>query len=679
MAPNDFLSAAGPMWGPNFVLVTANDENGRKYQLQLYPDARNAELKAAGLAQQYYFQPGLAYVAKKLDSPDDYDFGMTVFKGLMTSETTVGVDAEETTNGTLEAGGGFCTFSTTFAVPESVLANAVEKLENGEHDDPPDRLAHLFRFDNGDPAPRIGMIPISESNVTIAVPDLVQVGPAKSPMFISAQGAGKGSIEARGRNAFLVTCNQLAAGAIAGSLKTGAAPFVVNCELKEQFYLEACKITVEVDVDKAYDSVSTAVSAGGFLGISSASLNAAYSSMRTNGGITTKIEMNSGVLTPELKQWIETSVDDIRKKAWEMVKKDIFDWDPSQGDTPASASESRGLIGGLFGGASVALKANFQRRSIKYQETIELTDTVTIVQSVDADLNDMMASVSSDLDKYLAVIDIGEYFKKLQVAGMCAIDFDGTLSDGTALRDPIVSAQLECAYPDYTDPLVNGKVNLVTRGQGFHYTIGKKDPNGGIAPVVWSADNAKDIVDVSWLRLDKDVDGWPADQVRLRKTLIYDGSDPRVDLSNGGLKVTFEEDTSSHAPILDAGAVGYVYVHFVLDRILPKDNISILLKPTIGGRTDALTITRENQKNVLWEIFSDKFIDETGMSYELEVEITGPGFADDPITYGTGRPVTIALPQGRVKYVNPLKLTLPPVPADKVAQVNRYIAEYPAA
>jgi hypothetical protein len=32
-----------------------------------------------------------------------------------------------------------------------------------------------------------------------------------------------------------------------------------------------------------------------------------------------------------------------------------------------------------------------------------------------------------------------------------------------------------------------------------------------------------------------------------------------------------------------------------------------------------------------------------------------------------------------VKYVNPLKLTLPPVPADKVAQINRYIAEYPAA
>jgi hypothetical protein len=52
MAPNDFLSAAGPTCGPNLVTAGANDDNGRLYELQRYPDARNAELKAAGLAQQ---------------------------------------------------------------------------------------------------------------------------------------------------------------------------------------------------------------------------------------------------------------------------------------------------------------------------------------------------------------------------------------------------------------------------------------------------------------------------------------------------------------------------------------------------------------------------------------------------------------------------------------------------
>ena len=37
---------------------------------------------------------------------------MTVFKGLMTSETDIGVNAMNTNNGTVELGGGFCTFST---------------------------------------------------------------------------------------------------------------------------------------------------------------------------------------------------------------------------------------------------------------------------------------------------------------------------------------------------------------------------------------------------------------------------------------------------------------------------------------------------------------------------------------------------------------------------------------
>src|SRR5262245_10114716 len=114
---DDFLSAAGPIWGPDFVLVTVHDNTGLTYQLQVYPDAKNMQLKAAGLPQQYYFEPGSVYVAK-LHNGVDYDFSMTVFKGLMTSETDIGVNAMNTNNGTVELGGGFCTFSTTFAVPD---------------------------------------------------------------------------------------------------------------------------------------------------------------------------------------------------------------------------------------------------------------------------------------------------------------------------------------------------------------------------------------------------------------------------------------------------------------------------------------------------------------------------------------------------------------------------------
>jgi hypothetical protein len=71
----EFLSATGPIFGPDFVLVTVNDETGTQYQLEVYPDASNEDLRKAGRPMQYYWQPGRVYLAKKQNSPKDYDFG----------------------------------------------------------------------------------------------------------------------------------------------------------------------------------------------------------------------------------------------------------------------------------------------------------------------------------------------------------------------------------------------------------------------------------------------------------------------------------------------------------------------------------------------------------------------------------------------------------------------------
>ena len=43
----EFLSATGPIFGPDFVLVTVNDETGTQYQLEVYPDASNEDLRKA--------------------------------------------------------------------------------------------------------------------------------------------------------------------------------------------------------------------------------------------------------------------------------------------------------------------------------------------------------------------------------------------------------------------------------------------------------------------------------------------------------------------------------------------------------------------------------------------------------------------------------------------------------
>jgi hypothetical protein len=671
---DDFLHAAGPIWGPDFIIVTAQDDTGVSYALEVYPDAKNQQLKAAGLAEQYYFQPGHVYVAK-LQNGVDYDFGMTLFKGLMTSETDIGVSAMNTSNGTVEVGGGFCTFATTFAVPDSVLANAVQKLKSKDHPAPADRISQLFGFQDGDTDPLLGIIPITENDVQVFVPDLVDASGTKNPMFINAQGNGKGSIEAHGNSSFVVTCNQLAAGAIAGSLQKGIPPFVIQCALKEQFYIETCQITLDIQYDKVYDSISGAVNAGGFLGIGSFALSAAYANCLTNGGIIIDIKMDSGILTDDQKKWIQQNVDDLQKKAWDLVKSNIFDWDPSKGDTPASAD--RGIMSSLFGGSSVSLKANYQHRGLHVGDTIRLSETTTVVNSISGDLNDLTTEVAAHLDKYLAIVDIGRWFQKVQVAAMSAVNFDETLPDGTSLRDPVVSVQLEAAYPDFSQPAgTAGNPNLQTLGQGFHYTLGQSNPqNTSVSPVIWTKDNPKDVINVSWLRLNNDLPNWKADEVRLVRTVIYDRNDPRVDLSNGQVSYTRQDDTAEHAPIINPAEVGYVFVHFVLDRVLPKENVTVTLTCVLGPRTDSLTFTKDNQKSVIWEIFSDKFTDATQFTYEVQVEVAPPDsmFGAPAITWQSAAPVTVDIPAGRIKYINPYKIVLPAAPADQLATINSYI------
>jgi hypothetical protein len=314
---------------------------------------------------------------------------------------------------------------------------------------------------------------------------------------------------------------------------------------------------------------------------------------------------------------------------------------------------------------------------VSFTDHLELDTTIAIEHTVAGDLNDLEPAIKADLKKYLAIVDIGDHFKKVQVAGASMVDFAGNVG-GTTKADPLMSVQLEVSYPDFTDPLTpDGKPNLVTRGEGFHYKIAEEKPAGGVSLAAWTGANPDDVVNISFLRLEDDLAEWPADQVRLRKTLSFNGEDPRVDLSNGTSQFVVEQTGTFKAPKMTADEAGYVFVHLMLDRPLPTENISATITATIGSRTDTLVLTAANQKDVIWQIWSDKFLDATEFSYSITVEVAGPSFTDDPVSWSTDAPRTVPLPAGRAKLIDPLKIAIPSVPADKREQVNGYIAAFP--
>ena len=89
-------------------------------------------------------------------------------------------------------------------------------------------------------------------------------------------------------------------------------------------------------------------------------------------------------------------------------------------------------------------------------------------------------------------------------------------------------------------------------------------------------------------------------------------------------------------------------------------------------------MTQANQDNALWEVYSDKYLQTTSFEYTAAVSIQGPNFTDDPIEYATTEPVKVEIPAGRIKYLNPLPVSLPEPPQDKIATINSYIANTPA-
>ncbi len=663
---DDSVHALGPLFGPDFVTIEINDESKSTFALECYPDANNPALKRNGLPTQFYYMPKQLYLAKKENSPTDFDLSVTLFKGLMTSEDTLGVSGVPTTGGEVDAGGAFVSFSTTMAVPDSVVNGALAKLKAQDHSPPPARIAEYFMRGAADPDPLLGIVPIVDNQVTIEVPQLQGAGDAKSPWFIGAQGTGHGSIEASGISSFLVTCNQMAAGAIVGALKDGRSPFTVHYNMKLLFYINACDIQMHVDVDKTFEQFSGAVQAKyGFL---QADLSANYQACVTNGAISTVIQQNGTDVDADMKKLIEKQVSDMQDKAWNLVKTEIFDWQPKPED-PAKASA------GACGGAAVALKFGYQKHSVKFDDHFEINETISKEDTVSGTLTELEPAIKANLDKYLSIVDIGEYFKKIQVAASPNIDFGDS-----EFSDPINEALIEVSYPNFDNPVgPDGKASLKTLAEGFHYNPGHIDQTAPVTLASWSRDNPKDIINLSFLRLDKSIPAWDSDTVKIKKTLIYKPDDPRVDLSNGTITFSTERISNDHAPVVGPEEVGYVYIKFFLDRPIKAPNITVTLTIRMGDRNDVLVMTNDDPKLnpvALWQVWSDKYFNETVAKVNIDVEVAPPpsNFAGSPVQWSGNQAIPLNL--GRIKRIVPCKIVIPTLadPAQN-ALVSQYILQ----
>lgn len=382
---------AGPVFGPDSVVIDAAD-TGSSIDVHIYPDAHNVELKAAGQPTQYYFQPARISLARRQNSPD-VDFSMTA----LVKHAPGGPH--------LEYIGGSCTFTTTLALPDAAAARIIDKLISHDHPDPAARIAKLFNYRRGDPAPGLRMVPITRSAVSCVI-EHPRTG--TDPIFMSAQHSPDGSIEAQGRNSFLVSCTPAAAEDIATNLRDGTAPpFMIRNVLTEQFDTGPTTLVaqLEVDVDKLYEAFSAVVPPGTPL-LGKAAADAIHQAAASVAAIHVDFtEAGARVDSPVAAFLKHTDI--LEEAIFAMVKEQLFDTGP--GENLDHGEPEPTWWDEVFGNSTVTLKTDHARTGVVLRKTVTLHGAVLVEQAVEGYLDELAAAAKAELDTYLTVVDIGAF------------------------------------------------------------------------------------------------------------------------------------------------------------------------------------------------------------------------------------------------------------------------------
>jgi hypothetical protein len=389
--PADALPA-GPIFGPDFVAISLADGRGTSFEVPIFPDANNMELRAAGQAAVFYFQPARVFLANRRNS-DALDFSMRAMV-----KRGGGASAPH-----VEFVGGSCTFTTTFALTDSMTTEILADLMAHHHVPPPNRIAALFNHESADPTPDLRMVPIFHNAVSCMVP---QPRPASGPAFLTAQPSQIGSIEMHARTTFLVSCNPAAAEEIVSNLRNGSSPpFVVTNTLTEQFNTGGAVLTVDirVDVEKLYGAFASALPQGDPRAIAAAIPTLAYDTGLNGGAVATHITDGSRTVDPALKAWIDMS-NPVKSTAVAAAKEHLFDIGPQVPAPPGS-----GWWNELFGGSTVSLKPTRPATGTTISQTVTLSGAISTEQTVVGQFDTLAAAAKASIDTYLTVIDMGDF------------------------------------------------------------------------------------------------------------------------------------------------------------------------------------------------------------------------------------------------------------------------------
>ena len=608
-------SPIGPYYGPNKLLIVQNDEEGNAYQLNIFPDLFNDELRKAGKPLAFYYLPDSPRMARYENG--DCMFHFTKFAGVLTADDNIAVASP----GQVEVAGGVLAFTSTLKVPDSVIQNAMDELKHEIKNNPRYNTDKRFMMGEADVQIDLGVVPIVDNVVDISNLSMENLKDPNSqrpdnPWKWEMQGEGKGTINPVGNNAYTAMVGQYPAQLIEAGFHGASSPIFVRNALKHKFYTGAFKASIHGDWSAIFNHFSTDIK-GSYFWVKG-DVQAAFNSAVKDGTIKKTITIDNEVLTPEQEKNYEAQVDKTFDKFLDIAQKTILDPAPPKIENAKAADP--GPVG-----VSFALKFEHDESHLTLDFEEEINETYIKDNVISAHMMGFYEKLQGNKDeekKYFDVVHLEEGFRKIHVIATARAYWPDANGNG---GDPIEQLVLEVGYPDSTGAIVYKNSGLYMDNIGAAKST-------SLTPAIWTKENPHRILIFDFER-QTNLPPEKQNIIYIKRQVRFQEK-PSVEIPDRTLRFD-EEQTTEHSIEVKADALGKLSVGPVeLDTKL-DERVKVMVKFQKANRNpETMRFTADNIKEPqFFEAWTKDPADAVNWSYQVTMMYESKVAGVPAITY----------------------------------------------
>lgn len=650
--------AVGPIWTGQVVPIDVEDDAGNAYRVQWLPDKNNDLLQQAGKPMHFYYLPDKPRLTT--DEEGHFQFHLQKFSGVMDPTKNIGED------GFSELTGGVLTFTSTLGMPKDVLDKAFAALKEQLPSKRSQPLFHWNRTSNTTPV-LAGPVALTSNQTVLhslgrgdgsgqpAAGDgaVGPVGDGPDSWTYDVQGAGDGTINVLGSNAFTVMLGNRPVQMLMGSAKSGTSQITLENHIGYAVWTTVTEIEITAEWEHVYDHFSMNIKAKSFL--TDFDYKRITNEMMDAGVITVKVSFGAGMVDAAQQDTYEKAADGIAEHFRQTMEQQLLQAAQRPQETAAEAETSEtGWFWYRGGGFAMKSREDITEGRRTYKKTIDKQVVRSDMLSSQMEgLFDETSASDDAHERYFSEVFFEEGFKKIHVIANANAHWPS--GEG---GDPIHRMKLQVGYPD-------SRGNLTWKSAArFKDSDADTDFSEEAALAGWTPETKDRLYVFDFTRHD-DL-GDDADKIHLKRTVSLLES-PKVATN----EMTDEEVTNEHVVEVRAESGGRLRVGPIgIDMPLGEEDAQVTVlvhvrTPTFEEEVFEFSGGAADATEKFYTVWYARPEDVEPYRYKVEVVVKGRRFGERALrwegswTQGTGS--------------GPLLAAIPEIPADLEPKIDEYL------